>query len=192
MIKADILQSFSTNNTKLRDSLADYSNGIINDKFQNDLNLTTKQQSQINTKIEHDNDDNNNENNDNDHDDNISQLRKRLLKGQTNSQNSELNFDQSLQIEESKQEDILKDMFQFINSIKEGAHAFNDKLNQDSNVLKAAETGLDVTSKKLINSKKNLSKTINSLGLIDALKIFVIVILLFLLSLIIIKIFPKW
>lgn len=95
-------------------------------------------------------------------------------------------------MEELRQEDILKDMFQFVRSIKEGADAFNAKMSEDQNVLKAAEAGLDVTSKKLSKTRNDLAKTIAALGLFDALKLFGLVLLLFFLSLIVIKIFPKW
>lgn len=133
------------------------------------------------------------ENGENDeNDENLSQLKQRLLQGHRHKAPEAQSFDQQLQSEESKQEDLLKDMFQFVQGIKEGANAFNDKLNEDQNVLKAAEAGLNITSAKLKKSRNDLSKTIKNLGLLDSLKIFGVIILMFLLSLIIIKIFPKW
>lgn len=137
-----------------------------------------------------------NEQNDDDsnEDENLKQLKKRLLQGSRSrdSTKNAVTFDEQLHNEESKQEDILNDMFQFIQGIKDGANAFNEKLNQDQNVLKAAEAGLEMTSEKLTKSRNNLSKTISQLGLLDSLKIFGMVMLSFFFCLIIIKIFPKW
>jgi len=195
----------------LKSSLSQYSDIITRQKFTNDLILEQSKQSSDRSKtrklsVDFENDlqnDDDDLNQDLDRiegeDENVSQLRKRLLQGgRSKSDDQSINnqegstFDEKLHTEELRQEDILKDMFQFVKSIKEGANAFNAKLNEDQNVLKAAEAGLDVTSKKLSNTRNNLSKTIASLGLLDALKIFGLVLLLFFLSLIVIKIFPKW
>lgn len=195
----------------MKSSLSQYSDIITRQKFTNDLILEQSKQSSDRSKtrklsVDFENDlqnDDDDLNQDLDRiegeDENVSQLRKRLLQGgRSKSDDQSINnqegstFDEKLHTEELRQEDILKDMFQFVKSIKEGANAFNAKLNEDQNVLKAAEAGLDVTSKKLSNTRNNLSKTIASLGLLDALKIFGLVLLLFFLSLIVIKIFPKW
>lgn len=189
----------------MRSNLAQYSDLITRYKFTNDaILLETKKTSDkartrkmsvdfedLNNYEEKESQDDNTE-----EDENVSQLRKRLLQGgRSKSEDHNLEtttFDEKLHMEEQRQEDILKDMFQFVRSIKEGADAFNAKLGEDQNVLKAAEAGLDATSKKLSKTGKDLSKTIQSLGLFDALKLFGVVLLSFFLCLIIIKIFPKW
>lgn len=124
-------------------------------------------------------------------DENLTQLKQRLTDGRSHTTKRQLSMDEELHEEEAKQDDILKDMLQFVQGLKEGANAFNDKLNEEKDILKAAEAGLQVTHKKINKSTKNLAKTINELSLFTALKIFALVILLFLFSIIVISILPK-
>jgi SNARE protein 1 len=123
-------------------------------------------------------------------DDNLSQLKQRLTQGRRKEKKS-LSMDEQLHAEESKQDDILNDMLQFVQGIKEGANAFNDKLNQEQDILKAAEAGLQVTQKKINKSSKDLAKTINELSLFTALKIFAVLVGSFFLSILVIIILPK-
>lgn len=124
-------------------------------------------------------------------DENLSQLKKRLTDGRSKQAEKSVSMDEQLHEEEAKQDDLLKDMLQFVQGIKEGADAFNTKMNEENDILKAAEAGLQVTQKKINKSTKDLAKTINELSLFTALKIFAIIILMFLLSLLIISILPK-
>ncbi|ODQ59984.1 hypothetical protein WICANDRAFT_62559 [Wickerhamomyces anomalus NRRL Y-366-8] len=159
ILRSEILTSFATNNQELKTSLSQYSDLITRTQFTNDTILQETKQSSDRSKTrrlsvdfdgkDDDADEDLNElpNNDEDEDANVSQLRKRLLQGgrsqDDHHQGQKTTFDEKLHMEELRQEDILKDMFQFVRSIKEGADAFNAKLSQDQNVLKAAEAGLD-------------------------------------------------
>ncbi|KAH3663451.1 hypothetical protein WICMUC_005977 [Wickerhamomyces mucosus] len=192
----------------LKDLFAHYNNLIINGKFINDLILANEKKElekkrQRRLSIDFHKVDINDNNNDNDDDDNnnngfnrdknggdVSNLRRRLLK--SNRTVAEKTFDEELIEEESHQEDILKDMFQFIQGIKEGANEFNKKLSEDSNLLKAAESGLNVTSIQLGKSSENLAKTIKELSLWNALKFAAMIIISFLVCIILILVFPKW
>lgn len=127
---------------------------------------------------------------DDDDDENLSQLRQRLTEGRSQL-TKVLSMDEQLGQEEAKQDDILKDMLQFVQGIKEGANAFNHKLNEENDILKAAEAGLQVTQKKINKSTKKLVKTINELSLFTALKMFGVLVATFLLSLLVISILPK-
>jgi SNARE protein 1 len=123
-------------------------------------------------------------------DDNLFQLKQRLTQGRRK-EKKPVSMDEQLHAEESKQDDILNDMLQFVQGIKEGANAFNDKLNQEQDILKAAEAGLQVTQKKINKSSKDLAKTINELSLFTALKIFAVLVGLFFSSILVIMVLPK-
>lgn len=129
-------------------------------------------------------------------DETLQQLKNRLLNNNNASKpekKSTITTDEKVHYEEEKQEDILKDMLQFIQGIKDGANAFNEKLNQDESILNAATTGLEITSKKLAKTRNSLSvKSLSDLGLLDFIKLFGLLVFLFIFSLILIKLLPKW
>lgn len=182
----------NVNDPIIKELLSSYTNKITHGSFINNSiiqnhNESIQTQKTRRLSIDFHNIDTQSEN----EDENLNQLKQRLLQG-SKLKSSTLSLDKQLKNEELKQDDILKDMFQFIQGIKDGANLFNEKLNEDQNILKAAEAGLEITSEKLIKSRNNLSKTIQNLSLFDTLKLFALLIFSFLLCLIMIKLLPRW
>ncbi|KAH3675602.1 hypothetical protein WICPIJ_009339 [Wickerhamomyces pijperi] len=189
-------------NKALKEAFASYNDLIVNGKFVNDMiiseekkKLEHQRKRRLSVDFDHstlDNDStqdsqvdlNSNE------DEDLSTLRSRLLtKKRTKVVKT---FDEQLADEENKQEDILKDMFQFIQGIKDGAQEFNSKLQEDASLLKAAESGLLLTSSKLEKSSKNLTNTMKELSLWNALKFAGVVLVSFIICIVLILVFPKW
>lgn len=125
---------------------------------------------------------------------NLSQLRKRLLDGRSKSSNAvtdDLTYDEKLHEEEKRQEDIMENMLTYVQGIKEGAMEFQHRLNQDQDVLTAAQKGLEVTSEKLAKTTFNLSKTIESMGWRELLKYAAFCLFSFIFALLLIGVLPR-
>lgn len=188
-------------NRAVKEAFASYNDLIANGKFVNYLIISEEKKKLEqqrkrrlsvdfhNSSLEEASNDESELNQNND-DENLSTLRSRLLsKKRTTVAKT---FDEQLADEENKQEDILKDMFQFIQGIKEGAQEFNSKLQEDANLLKAAESGLMLTSFKLEKSSRNLVNTIKELSLWNALKFAGVVLVSFIICIVLILVLPKW
>lgn len=126
----------------------------------------------------------------------LGELRQRLL-GKTkdgDSLNSEVHssVEKQMQVQDNLQEQLVHDMSQLVSSLREGAEAFQNALQEDSTVLKATEIGLQVTSKSLSSLGTKLKKYHNSkFGFFFYIGCTLAMLLGLLITYLIIKIFPK-
>lgn len=126
--------------------------------------------------------------------DSVQQLRNRLLKKSSTGDNMshEKSYEKQMQVHKGLQHELISDMTRLVGSLKEGATAFQDALQEDSTVLKATEIGLQVTSKSLslLGTKlKKYNKTRVGFFFYAGCALFIL--LSFLSTYMIIRIFPS-
>lgn len=128
----------------------------------------------------------------NEDEDSLDVLRQRLLgKQKENEEQGEESFDKQMKIQDDLQKELLDDMGKLVSGLKEGAEAFQTALDHDSTVLKAAEIGLQVTSKSLSSLGGKIKKYHKEkLGFFMKIGLLLFIILGLLLTYLIIKIFP--
>lgn len=124
--------------------------------------------------------------------DSLNDLRQRLMGKRRGSFGMEgESFDKQMQIQDDLQKELVQDMGQLVSGLKQGAEAFQNAIDHDSTVLKAAEIGLHVTTKNLSAIGTRLKKYHNEkLGFFMKLGLLAFVILGLLVTYLIIKIFP--
>lgn len=128
-----------------------------------------------------------------DHDE-LTELRKRLL-GKKHDGNSVVDnsksIDNQIQDHENVQENLIEDMTKLANSLKQGAVAFQNALEEDKKVLGAAEIGIQVASKGIQDISGKLKKYDKSkLGYIFYITTTLFMLVGLVLTFIIIKLFP--
>ncbi|CCE65886.1 hypothetical protein TPHA_0N01050 [Tetrapisispora phaffii CBS 4417] len=130
-------------------------------------------------------------------DEGLVQLRKRLLGGLNDGDgtNAAESYNKTVenQIEENEglQNGLIEDMTKLVSSLKEGATAFQNALDEDKNVLGAAEIGMQVASKSLTNvSGKLKSYDRKKLGYLFYVCVSIFMVLGLFTTFIIIKLFP--
>lgn len=129
-------------------------------------------------------------------DESLGELRNRLLgkrRGSSFSGSDEnATSEKQMQVHDNLQQELLKDMSQLVSGLRSGAEAFQNALEEDSTVLKAAELGLQATSRSLTSLGGKLKKYHNSkVGLLFYLGCILFMFLSLLLTYMIVKIFPK-
>ncbi|AET37999.1 SNAP receptor USE1 Ecym_2253 [Eremothecium cymbalariae DBVPG len=127
-------------------------------------------------------------------DDSLQQLRKRLLgqKKEKVDEDKPDTVDKQIQVEDDLQQELVSDMAQLVASLRQGAVAFHNALEEDSTVLKATEIGLQVTSKSLSTLGTKLKKYHKSkVGFFFYISCVLFIMLSLLVTYFIIKIFPK-
>ncbi|BAO38868.1 protein transport protein USE1 [Kluyveromyces marxianus] len=125
-------------------------------------------------------------------DDSLRNLRQRLMgKRRDSFEGENESFDKQMQIQDDLQKELVQDMSQLVTGLKQGAEAFQNALEHDSTVLKAAEIGLHVTSRSLSTLGSNLKKYHKEkIGFFMKLGLLSFVILGLLITYLVIKVFP--
>ncbi|EDO19308.1 hypothetical protein Kpol_1036p53 [Vanderwaltozyma polyspora DSM 70294] len=123
----------------------------------------------------------------------LSELRKRLLgkRGQPTAEDLDKSAEKQIEDNENIQVSLIEDMTKLVSGLKQGASAFQNALDEDKNVLGAAEVGVQVASRSItdISGKlKSYDKT--KLGYLFYITVCLFMILGLILTYIIIKIFP--
>ncbi|KAL3233720.1 Protein transport protein USE1 [Nakaseomyces bracarensis] len=123
-----------------------------------------------------------------------SELRKRLL-GRLHEDEGEsgahVSVEKQIQDHENIQQTLYEDMSKLVGSLKQGAVAFQEALEEDEKVLGAAEKGIQVASRGLVDiSGKLKSYDKSKLGYIFYILTFFFMIIGLCITFIIIKLFP--
>lgn len=124
-----------------------------------------------------------------------SELRKRLL-GKLHEDSSDngaqnTSVEKQIQDHENIQQTLYEDMSKLVGSLKQGAVAFQEALEEDEKVLGAAEKGIQVASRGLVDiSGKLKSYDKSKLGYIFYILTFLFMIIGLCITFIIIKLFP--
>lgn len=123
-----------------------------------------------------------------------SELRRRLLGRlhEDSTQNgARVSVEKQIQDHENIQQTLYEDMTKLVGSLKEGAVAFQEALEEDDKVLGAAEKGIQVASRGLVDiSGKLKSYDKSKLGYIFYILTFLFMIIGLCITFIIIKLFP--
>ncbi|CDO95637.1 unnamed protein product [Kluyveromyces dobzhanskii CBS 2104] len=124
--------------------------------------------------------------------DSLRDLRQRLMGKRRDSMETEgESFDKQMQVQEDLQKELVEDMSQLVSGLKQGAEAFQNAIEHDSTVLKAAEIGLQVTSKSLSSLGSRLKKYHNEkIGFFMKLGLLSFIIIGLLVTYLVIKVFP--
>lgn len=124
----------------------------------------------------------------------VMELRKRLLGRQ---QNKNLAFeptksvDRQIEDQDNLQQDLIQNMSKLVGSLKQGAVAFQSALDEDKQVLGAAEIGIQVASQGLMDVSGKLRKYDKSkLSYLFYITVFIFMILGLVLTFIIVQLFP--
>ncbi|CAI4062239.1 hypothetical protein SUVC_07G1490 [Saccharomyces uvarum] len=130
----------------------------------------------------------------NEDDEGVRELRKRLLgKQRSNSigYESVKSVDRQIEDQDNLQQDLIQDMSKLVGSLKQGAVAFQSALDEDKQVLGAAEIGIQVASQGLMDVSGKLRKYDKSkLSYLFYITVFIFMILGLVLTFIIIQLFP--
>lgn len=86
-----------------------------------------------------------------DSDEGLAELRKRLLgnRDQDDAFSSSKSIDKQIEDQDNLQDNLLEDMTKLVGALKRGATAFQNALDEDTNVLNAAEIGMQATQRGL-------------------------------------------
>ncbi|QEU59082.1 Use1 [Kluyveromyces lactis] len=124
--------------------------------------------------------------------DSLKELRQRLMGKRRGSADTEgESFDKQMQIQDDLQKELVEDMSQLVSGLRQGAEAFQNAIEHDSTVLKAAEIGLHVTSKSLSSLGSRLKKYHNEkIGFFMKLGLLSFIIIGLLVTYLVIKVFP--
>ncbi|AJS24731.1 Use1p [Saccharomyces cerevisiae YJM1381] len=124
----------------------------------------------------------------------VMELRKRLLgKGQNKGLGYETtkSVDRQIEDQDTLQQDLIQDMSKLVGSLKQGAMAFQSALDEDKQVLGAAEIGIQVASQGLMDVSGKLRKYDKSkLSYLFYITVFIFMILGLVFTFIIIQLFP--
>ncbi|CAI5205967.1 Use1p [Saccharomyces cerevisiae FostersO] len=124
----------------------------------------------------------------------VMELRKRLLgKGQNKGLGYETtkSVDRQIEDQDTLQQDLIQDMSKLVGSLKQGAVAFQSALDEDKQVLGAAEIGIQVASQGLMDVSGKLRKYDKSkLSYLFYITVFIFMILGLVFTFIIIQLFP--
>lgn len=124
----------------------------------------------------------------------IMELRKRLLGKPQNKglgQEPTKSVDRQIEDQDTLQQDLIQDMSKLVGSLKQGAVAFQSALDEDKQVLGAAEIGIQVASQGLMDVSGKLRKYDKSkLSYLFYITVFVFMILGLVFTFIIIQLFP--
>ncbi|EJS43741.1 use1p [Saccharomyces arboricola H-6] len=129
----------------------------------------------------------------NEDDEAVMELRKRLLGKQQNKVGYEptKSVDRQIEDQDNLQQDLIQDMSKLVGSLKQGAVAFQSALEEDKQVLGAAEIGIQVASQGLMDVSGKLRKYDKSkLGYLFYITVFIFMILGLVFTFIIIQLFP--
>lgn len=125
----------------------------------------------------------------------IAELRKRLLGRKASDGiggiDSEKSIERQIEDQDNLQGNILEDMTKLVGSLKQGATAFQNALDEDKFVLSAAEIGVQVASTSLTDISGKLRKyDKKKLGYLFYITVFLVMIVGLIITFIIITIFP--
>ena len=115
--------------------------------------------------------------------------------GRSNQNDKELNesktIEKKIQEHDSVQQNVIQDMTKLVGSLKQGAIAFQNALQEDEKVLGAAEVGIQIASKGLVDITGKLKKYARKkLGYLFYIITFVAMMTGLIVTFIIIKLFP--
>ena len=126
--------------------------------------------------------------------DGINELRKRLLGKQLTEPGTDTtnkSVDRQIEDQDNMQQNLIQDMTKLVGSLKQGAVAFQTALEEDQRVLGAAEIGIQVASKGIVDiSGKLRSYDKAKLGYLFYISVFFFMIIGLIVTFIIIKLFP--
>lgn len=129
-----------------------------------------------------------------DEDASVAELRKRLLghrADESNDLESEKSSERQIEDQDNLQNSLIEDMTKLVGSLKQGATAFQNALNEDKAVLSAAEIGVQVASTSLTDISGKLKKyDKRKLGYIFYITVFISMLVGLLVTFIIIQLFP--
>lgn len=129
-----------------------------------------------------------------DADTSVAELRKRLLghrADESNGLESEKSSERQIEDQDNLQNSLIEDMTKLVGSLKQGATAFQNALNEDKAVLSAAEIGVQVASTSLTDISGKLKKyDKKKLGYIFYITVFISMLVGLLVTFIIIQLFP--
>lgn len=125
----------------------------------------------------------------------IAELRKRLLGKRASDGisgvDSEKSIERQIEDQNNLQDNLLEDMTRLVGSLKQGATAFQNALDEDKFVLSAAEIGVQVASTSLTDISGKLRKyDKKKLGYLFYITVFFVMIVGLIVTFIIITIFP--
>ncbi|CAI4039181.1 hypothetical protein SMKI_07G1540 [Saccharomyces mikatae IFO 1815] len=124
----------------------------------------------------------------------VMELRKRLLGKQQSKglgYESTKSVDRQIEDQDTLQQDLIQDMSKLVGSLKQGAVAFQSALDEDKQVLGAAEIGIQVASQGLMDVSGKLKKYDKSkLSYLFYITVFIFMILGLVFTFIIIQLFP--
>ncbi|SMN18983.1 similar to Saccharomyces cerevisiae YGL098W USE1 Essential SNARE protein localized to the ER, involved in retrograde traffic from the Golgi to the ER [Maudiozyma saulgeensis] len=133
----------------------------------------------------------------NDHnDDNVQALRERLLGNRQSRMDLDENgivksVDKQIEDQDNMQNELVDNMSKLVHNLKEGAVAFQNALDEDKKVLGAAEIGIQVASRGLLDVTGKLTKyDKKKLGYMFYITVFLFMFVGLILTFIIIKLFP--
>lgn len=99
--------------------------------------------------------------------------------------------DRQIEDQDTLQQDLIQDMSKLVGSLKQGAVAFQSALDEDKQVLGAAEIGIQVASQGLMDVSGKLRKYDKSkLSYLFYITVFIFMILGLVFTFIIIQLFP--
>ncbi|EHN02458.1 Use1p [Saccharomyces cerevisiae x Saccharomyces kudriavzevii VIN7] len=124
----------------------------------------------------------------------VMELRKRLLGRQHNKNlafEPTKSVDRQIEDQDNLQQDLIQNMSKLVGSLKQGAVAFQSALDEDKQVLGAAEIGIQVASQGLMDVSGKLRKYDKSkLSYLFYITVFIFMILGLVLTFIIVQLFP--
>lgn len=125
---------------------------------------------------------------------NIAELRRRLLgkrAEEVDGLESGKSSERQIEDQDNLQNSLIEDMTKLVGSLKQGATAFHNALNEDKAVLSAAEIGVQVASTSLTDISGKLRKyDKKKLGYIFYITVFICMLLGLTVTFIIIQLFP--
>ncbi|KAG0670477.1 hypothetical protein C6P45_002381 [Maudiozyma exigua] len=129
-------------------------------------------------------------------DDSVQTLRERLLGNRQTRMDQDENgviksVDRQIEDQDNMQDELVDNMSKLVHNLKEGAMAFQNALDEDKKVLGAAEIGIQVASRGLMDVTGKLGKyDKKKLGYMFYISTFLFMFIGLILTFIIIKLFP--
>jgi len=129
-------------------------------------------------------------------DDSVQELRERLLGNRQNRVDLDENgiaksVDKQIEDQDNMQNELVDNMSKLVRNLKEGAVAFQNALDEDEKVLGAAEIGIQVASRGLLDVTGKLTKyDKKKLGYMFYITTFLFMFIGLILTFVIIKLFP--
>ncbi|QLG71132.1 hypothetical protein HG535_0B01700 [Zygotorulaspora mrakii] len=127
--------------------------------------------------------------------DETAELRRRLLGHRVSDAESGIgstkSIDRQIEDQDNLQTTLLEDMTNLVGTLRQSASAFQNALEEDRNVLSAAEIGVQIASKSLVDIGGKLKKyDKKKLGYLFYITVFLFMIIGLILTFIIIRLFP--